>query len=116
MDRVGRTAAFGLFVCLAVAAGCSKKEERVLFDGHYFPAKAAAVDRKATLADFVVSVKDASVSLDGARAAGGYEGTRYCIANYGTSRIDWTVGPDTEPQNLVIDKDTLNFQGTCLRP
>ena len=66
--------------------------------------------------DFVVSVKDASVSLDGARAAGGYEGTRYCIANYGTSRIDWTVGPDTEPQNLVIDKDTLNFQGTCLRP
>ena len=22
MDRVGRTAAFGLFVCLAVAAGC----------------------------------------------------------------------------------------------
>lgn len=115
MDR-STLAVFGLAALVVLIAGCTKKDERVLFDGLYFKAKAAPVDRKKTLAEFVVSVQDVSQSLEGARAAGGYEGTRYCIANYGTSRIDWTVGPETEPQQLVIDKDTLSFRGTCLRP
>lgn len=116
MGRAGRIAGLGLVACIALTVGCSKKDNRVLFDGLYFKAKAAPVDKKKTLTVFTVSVNDVSQSLDAARSAGGYEGTRYCIANYGTSKIDWAVGPETEPQKLAIDKDTLTFQGTCVRP
>lgn len=116
MQATRIVAALGLVGGLALGAGCTKREDRMLFEGHYFKAKAQAIDKKATLADFTVSVKDVSASLDGARAAGGYEGTRYCIQNFGSSRIDWTIGPETEPQHLPIDKDTLTLQGTCIRP
>lgn len=116
MGKAGRIAALGLVAAVALVAGCNKKDNRVLFGGLYFKAKAAPIDKKKTLAEFTVSVKDVSQSLENARAAGGYEGTRYCIANFGTSRIDWVVGPETEPQKLAIDKDTLTFQGRCIRP
>lgn len=107
---------FGLAGALAVVAACTKKEDRILFEGHYYKAKASAVDRKQGLADFVVTVPDVSVSLDGARAAGAYEATRYCIKNFGSSRIEWAIGPETEPQDLPIDKDKLTYRGTCIRP
>ena len=48
--------------------------------------------------------------------AGGYAGTRYCIEKFGNSRIDWAVGPDTEPGRLTIADNTLVFRGTCQRP
>lgn len=110
-------AGLALVAALAIlAGGCTKKDDRVLFDGLYFKSKASAIDKKKTLAEFTVTVNDVSQSLDAARSAGGYEGTRYCVQNFGSSKIDWTVGPETEPQFLTIDKDTLTFQGTCLRP
>lgn len=102
-------------VCAMVAglAACERPEDRITFNGFYFRAKSAPVDKKVTLAEFIVSVKDVSQSIDGARAAGGYEGTTYCIKNFGTSRIKWAVGPATPPENLRIADDTLIFQGTC---
>ncbi|KUJ76769.1 hypothetical protein AVO45_09685 [Ruegeria marisrubri] len=107
----------GALAVLALVAGCGQsKEDRILFDGHYFKTKAKVVDKRVTLADFTVRVDDVSASLDGAREAGRYAGTRYCIENYGTSRIKWKVGPDTEPQQLRVVDDTLTFAGTCQRP
>ncbi|WP_246044009.1 hypothetical protein [Ruegeria sediminis] len=107
----------GVFAVAALVAGCGERKEfRVLFDGHYFRTKAKVVDKKKTLADFTVRVDDVSASLDGAREAGRHAGTRYCIENYGTSRIDWKVGPDTEPRQLRIVDNTLTFAGTCQRP
>lgn len=111
-----RIVALGLAGLLTVTAGCNQKDKRTLFDGMYFKTKAAAVDRKVTLADFTVTVKDVAQSLDAARQAGGYAGTRYCIENFGSSRIDWAVGPDTEPGRLTIADNTLVFRGTCQRP
>ncbi len=97
-------------------AGCTKKEDRVLFGGHYYKAKAEAVDRKGDRAQFRVTVPDVAVSLENAVQAGAYEATRYCIENYGSSRILWDIGPETEPQNLPIDKGKLTLRGRCIRP
>ncbi|MEY8838475.1 hypothetical protein AB9K41_05510 [Cribrihabitans sp. XS_ASV171] len=103
---------------LALSAGCARegRKDRILFDGLYFPSKAQAVDKKVSLADFTVTVQDAAQSLDGAREAGRHEGTRYCIETYGTSRIDWVVGPDSDASQLRIADGKLIFRGTCLRP
>lgn len=99
---------------LVLAAGCEKREDRLIpFDGVRFKAKAAAVDKKVTLADFTSTVWGVSQTLEGARAAAGYEGTKYCIAQYGTSNIEWSVGPDTAPEHLTIIDDTLTFSGRC---
>ncbi len=109
--------ALGLIAALAIVASCGRgSNDQVLFDGHAFRTKAKVVDKKVTLADFTVTVDGASVSLNGAREAGRFEGTKYCIANYGSSKIDWKVGPDTDPKNLRIVDDTLTFAGTCQRP
>ncbi|EEX11259.1 putative lipoprotein [Ruegeria lacuscaerulensis ITI-1157] len=107
----------GVLAVLTVLAACSgNAEDRVLFDGQAFRAKAKVVDKKRSPADFTVTVKGVSASLDGAREAGRYEATRFCIQNFGSSRIAWKVGPETEPQTLRIDNDSLTFAGKCQRP
>lgn len=113
----GLLAAFGLMAALAACSG-KQNQQRVQFDGHYFPAKAKPVDKKTTWAEFTVEVDRVSQSLDGARAAGEYEGIRYCLtkAKYGSSKIDWAIGPETPVDQLVIDRDTLTFRGTCGKP
>lgn len=112
--RFGVAPVLGAMLLLAVAVGCTKREDKqIAFDGQFFKVKSSTVDKKVTLADFTVTIWKVSQSLDGAREAGEYEGTRYCIKNYGTSKIDWSVGPETEPQNLRIVDDTLTFAGRC---
>lgn len=108
-------------ISLAVAAvvllaACTKKEDRILFGGHFYNAKAEAVDRKGDRTLFRVTVPDVAVSLENAVQAGAYQATRYCIENYGSSRIAWEIGPETEPQNLPIDKGKLMLRGRCIRP
>ena len=111
--RCGRAA---LALALVLLAACTSREDRVLFGGHYFRAKAEAVDRRGDRTRFRVTVPDVAVSLEDAVQAGAYEATRYCIANYGSSRILWEIGPDTEPRQLPIEKGRLTLQGTCIRP
>ena len=98
-------------VATAGLAACNRANEDILFDGQKYKTKASreADDR----AVFLVAITPVSASLDGAREAGRYEGTVYCIENYGTSRIDWTVGPDTDPAKLTINDDTLVLKGEC---
>lgn len=109
-----RKLAFGaLFVGALALAGCDKKKEWEPFEGIYFKAKASPVDKKETLAVFTATVWKVSQSLDGARQAVAYEGTKYCIAKYGTSKIDWTVGPDTPVENLTVVDDKLTYSGRC---
>ena len=106
----------GMLVMLLLAAllisGCSRDRDRVAFDDVEFRSKASSVDRK-NRAAFEVSVRPFSASADGAREAGRYEATRYCIERYGTSDIIWTAGPDAEAENLVVEGDTLALAGTC---
>ncbi|WP_170758887.1 hypothetical protein [Ruegeria lacuscaerulensis] len=109
----------GAVITMSIVSACgivTPSDDRILFDGKSFRAKANPVDKKAMPTEFTVVVNGVSASLDGAREAGRYEGTKFCIANFGSSRIEWKVGPDTEPQNLRISDDKLTFAGTCQRP
>ena len=108
--RLGATAlALGLALTL-VACG-QNEDNRLAFDGFYFKARAKKADDD--LSRFNATVSKASQSLAGARLAAAHEGTRYCIANSGTSRIRWQVGPETPADQLRIVDDTLTFRGTC---
>lgn len=107
-----------LVCALGLTAACNvePRASRVLFGGHYFPTKAAALDKKTSLADFSVRINDVSQSVDDAREAGRFAGTRYCINNFGSSKIDWKVGPDSDASQLRVSDDKLTFNGTCQRP
>ncbi len=100
-----------LLTCAALAlTACNKRKDAVLFEGLYFPAKTQRVSKEAR-DHFTVSVKDANQNLNAAREAGRYEGIKYCINEYGTSKIDWAVGPETE---TIIPVDSeIQFQGVC---
>lgn len=111
----------GLAATALVVAGCNRTSDRTLsgrekiaFDGAFFQTKAAHVD-KADRSFFTASAAPASQTLDGARAAAEYQAITYCIENYGTSRITWTSGPDSDPAVLPNDKDQLILRGRCQR-
>lgn len=104
----------GLALLLVAVAGCSGRNRNdIAFDGVVFRAKTAAIDKKVSRADFQTTIRDAGLSLDGAREAARYEGTKYCVTNYGTSKIDWAVGPDTDPGRLTAVDGDITFQGRC---
>ncbi|KHA52731.1 hypothetical protein [Sulfitobacter geojensis] len=96
---------------LGLVAGCTDSKNRIAFDGQYFRVKVAKVDGQRDV--FTVRIRDVARSLDGARAAGLHAGTAYCVENYGNSKIAWSVGPDTPPEQLQITDNTLVFQGVC---
>ena len=103
----------GLTAALLLSACDNERKKRVAFDGVYFKSKTKPVDKKKTLSEFYTQIQGVSYSFDGAREAGRYEGTKYCINNYGTSNIDWKVGPDSDPSRLVVTDDSLTFLGRC---
>ena len=101
---------------LVIAAGltlsaCAKPGERVLFDGKYYPAKVSK--GKDARENFTVTVRRANQGLPGAREAGRYEATRYCIKNFGDSKIEWSVGPDSDQALISDGGDTVVLRGTC---
>lgn len=100
-----------LIVAALTVGACTDSKNRIAFDGQYFRTKVAKVDGQRDV--FTVRVRDVNRSLDGARAAGRHEGISYCVDTYGSSDIDWTVGPDTPPEELQIIDDTIQFQGVC---
>ncbi|MDF9302338.1 hypothetical protein P5P81_07250 [Tritonibacter mobilis] len=98
-----------------VACGQSRDDKRMRFDGIVFRTSAKPIDKKETLLNFRVEVRDALQSQRGALAAATHEATRYCIQNYGTSRFDWTnIIPDSEGsyQIQLDDRDAI-FTGRC---
>lgn len=105
-----RTAIISALSC-AVLAGCSDPSDAVLFDGQQFAGslKADEADKRS----FTASVSPVSASLEGAREAARYEGTTYCVRNYGRSDIDWAASPEAETIALNIVEDTLTVQGRC---
>ena len=111
--------AFGVTVVLSLAlvAGCStfkdhRKKTEFAFDGIEFKTKATAIEKE-NRAHFTVEVRRATQSIEGAKEAGRYGGTRYCIEQYGTSAIEWVSGPDQENQSLRMDDDDLILEGIC---
>ena len=93
--------------------GCSNpfelEENKVSFDGYYFSSKLSR--SKLDDRSFDVTVRRANRSLVGAREAGRYEATRFCINNYGTSDIKWVLGPDD--QSIGLTGKVLKLSGQC---
>ncbi len=96
-----------------VLMGCSNpldlEENKVAFDGHYFSSK--ITQNKTDDRYFTIKVRRASRSLSGAREAGRYEATRFCIKNFGTSDIKWALGPDDE--HVGLTGRILKLSGKC---
>lgn len=102
---------FPVFAIALMLGACTNEDELVAFDGKYFRTKVKKVDKQWDV--FTVEIRNVSQSLDGAREAGRYAGTEYCVGLFGSSDITWKVGPDTPPENLRIVDDRLTFEGTC---
>ncbi|WP_425070420.1 hypothetical protein [Sagittula sp. S175] len=108
-----------LVLILAVAAslaGCGRlgkgaREQVQTFDGQVFRGSAKALDDGP--AHFVASVREPAKSIDGAVQAATYQATKYCIETYGTSDIDWEVGPDTPKDQLAVTSESLSLTGRC---
>ncbi len=99
---------------LATVPGCAgSNKEAIAFDGVVFKARTRPVDKKVSRADFTATIFKVSRSLDGARQAARFEGTKYCIENYGSSAVDWSIGPDTDPGRLRVADDAITFRGRC---
>ncbi len=99
-----------LGITFALSA-CQNRGAAIAFDETYFATRLSNVDR---LRDqFVITVSPFSASAEGAREAGRYEATRYCIDLYGSSDVIWQAGPDAEPEALEVSNDTLTLRGAC---
>ena len=85
------------------------EENKVSFDGYYFSSKLSR--SKFDDRSFDLTVRRANRSLSGAREAGRYEATRFCIKNYGTSDIKWFLGPDD--QSIGLTGKVLKLSGQC---
>lgn len=98
-------------------AACSKVNTSrfPVYGGVPFHAKVKAVDKKATLADFQVTVAQAARSPKGAYEAAEHTATSYCIEKYGTSLFEWSnLSTDAEGAPiLTYDRDRAVFLGTC---
>lgn len=100
-----------LAAALALAA-CGKSGERVFFEGNYYPADLASTGEGREA--FAVTVQDATQGIEGAREAGRFEATRYCIENYGDSDITWQQGYGVEDARAMTDRGSLIMRGSCV--
>lgn len=103
-----------LAATLVITAACARDNpNRVPFNGVVFKTRTKPVDKKVSRADFTSTIYRVSQSVEGAREAARYQGTIYCVTNYGSSDIDWMVGPDSDAGRLAIVDDTITFRGKC---
>ena len=101
-----------MLMAVLMLGACSEKSKRAYFDGKYYPSKAkhqSREDRKI----FTATVRKAAQGLEGARAAALHVGTRYCIENFGTSKIDWIVGPKDDQSAIVSPGGNVVVSGEC---
>lgn len=115
-----RPARVAVALCLMGAVGLSgcgvtqkitSYKNRVTFGGYYY--KARIIRTKSDPLHFVVTVDNVSQSLENAREAGRYEGTKYCLEAYGNSNVAWVAGPDAEVTALRISDNVLTLEGRC---
>ena len=101
-----------MFILLSILLlfGCSARinENRVAFDGFMFNSKLKVGLNKQ---DFEITVPRANRSLSGAKEAGRYEATIYCVNKFGTSDIVWDLDP--EDVSKVSSSKSIFIKGHC---
>ncbi|WP_147298854.1 hypothetical protein [Rhodosalinus sediminis] len=91
-------------------AACGGGRTEVAFDGGSYSASAA---RGETVERFIASARPVSAGRAGAVRAAEHAGKRYCIETFGSSDIDWTTGPDSDPAALPVAGDAVTLEGRC---
>ena len=108
-----RTFIWGLVCSFLVTVGCSNpfelEENKIAFDGYNFSSK--LTPNKSDDRLFDLTVRRAHRSLSGAREAGRYAATKFCIKNFGTSDIKWVLDPDDE--SIGLTGKVLKLSGQC---
>ena len=94
---------------VAACSGTTRNVNAVKFDGHYFAGRASK--NSADPHGFSVRIRNAAKSIAGAREAARYEATIYCIEQFGTSDIIWSIGPDDEA--ISLSNRSLTLAGRC---
>ena len=92
-------------------AACTDPQNRIAFDGQFFRTNVAKVDKSRDT--FVLSVRNPGKSIQGARLAAHHEGIRYCVGNFGTSKIEWDVNPLDEAVPPQLEDGKLVYRGKC---
>ena len=111
--------AFSLTACARLQGGLgriglgkgSASRAQVEIEGTRFRARASAdrADRR----EVTITVSPVAVDPEGAKEAGRYQATRYCLLTFGGSDTEWTIGPDQPIEELPVEGDTLTLQGRC---
>ena len=94
---------------VAACSGTIRNVNAVKFDGHYFAGRASK--SSADPHGFSIRIRNAAKSIAGAREAARYEATIYCIQQFGTSDIIWSIGPDDEA--ISLSNRSLTLAGRC---
>ncbi|MGB1331696.1 MAG: hypothetical protein ACPG6M_03830 [Paracoccaceae bacterium] len=94
---------------VAACSGTTRNVNAVKFDGHYFAGRASK--SSADPHGFSVRIRNAAKSIAGARDAARYEATIYCIEQFGTSDIIWSIGPDDEA--ISLSNRSMTLAGRC---
>ena len=94
---------------VAACSGTIRNVNAVKFDGHYFAGRASK--SSADPHGFSVRIRNAAKSIAGAREAARYEATIYCIQQFGTTNIIWSIGPDDEA--ISLSNRSLTLAGRC---
>ena len=102
----------GVMILATALAACSRDVNVYEFDGVVF--KANARKDGDSKAQFTATASPASESVSGALQSAEYQGIRYCVNNFGTSDIEWSFGPDQDPETYVPENDTVVLSGTCI--
>lgn len=100
-----------LATLLVGCGGQSSGGQGPRFDGQTFRGSAKPV--QGDRAEFVATARQPSKSITGATQAAAYQGKQYCINTFGTSDIDWIVGPDTPTSQLPVSESSLTLTGRC---
>lgn len=108
-----------LLLMVVSVTGCARlgfgQGSKPLFDGQRYTSTARALSRSDRQA-FQATARPVSKSLEGAILAAEYEAIRHCITFYGTSDIDWQIGPDAPRSALPIQNNVLTLRGLCRDP
>ena len=94
---------------VAACSGTTRNVNAVKFDGHYFAGRASK--NSADPHGFSVRIRNAAKSIAGAREAARYEATIYCIEQFGTSDIIWSIDPYDEA--ISLSNGSLTLAGRC---
>jgi hypothetical protein len=108
LSRLGFMGTLAIMGFAVSACGEKYFDNRIAFGGILFDGRVTQSETDPKSFDLVI--RNAVQNVDAARDAARYEGTKFCIEQFGTSDIDWAHGPEDAPQ---MSDGHLLLNGSC---